>query len=71
MSQESGVRSEAAAHGTKGGRSAGENESEVACRWLGRIDYGEALALQEKIVGEKIASPEAPDELLLLEHDAV
>jgi lipoyl(octanoyl) transferase len=40
-------------------------------RWLGRIGYGEALALQEKIVAEKAESPDAPDELLLLEHDSV
>lgn len=40
-------------------------------RWLGRIGYGEALALQEKIVAQKAESPDAPDELLLLEHDSV
>ena len=37
------------------------------CRWLGRIGFAEALALQERIVAEKIASPERPDELLLLD----
>ncbi len=40
-------------------------------RWLGRIGYGEALALQEKIVAQKAESLDAPDELLLLEHDSV
>ena len=40
-------------------------------RWLGRIAYPEALALQEQIVAGKIADPSAPDELLLLEHEAV
>ena len=40
-------------------------------RWLGRIGYGEALALQEKIVAQKAESLNAPDELLLLEHDSV
>jgi lipoyl(octanoyl) transferase len=40
-------------------------------RWLGRIGYGEALALQEKIVAQKAEEPGVPDELLLLEHDSV
>ena len=44
---------------------------EIRIRWLGRINYSDALALQEKIVAEKIASPERTDELLLLEHDPV
>ena len=40
-------------------------------RWLGRIGYGEALELQEKIVAQKAEDASAPDELLLLEHDPV
>ena len=40
-------------------------------RWLGRVAYQEALALQTAILDRKIAAPDAPDELLLLEHDAV
>ena len=40
-------------------------------RWLGRVPYEEALALQTGILDRKIAAPDAPDELLLLEHDAV
>lgn len=43
----------------------------IASRWLGRVRYEEALALQEKIVAEKIASPDRSDELLLLEHEPV
>lgn len=39
--------------------------------WLGRMDYAAALALQEARVAAKIAGPEAPDELLLLEHEPV
>ncbi|MGB8169209.1 MAG: lipoyl(octanoyl) transferase LipB, partial [Chthoniobacteraceae bacterium] len=35
------------------------------------IGFEEALALQEKIVAEKVAAPEQPDELLLLEHEPV
>ncbi|MEO6740498.1 MAG: lipoyl(octanoyl) transferase LipB [Chthoniobacteraceae bacterium] len=40
-------------------------------RWLGRIGYGAALELQEKIVAQKAEDASAPDELLLLEHDSV
>lgn len=40
-------------------------------RWLGRVPYEEAFALQTKILEQKIAAPDAPDELLLLEHDPV
>lgn len=40
-------------------------------RWLGRVGYAEALALQERLVAEKIASPKRDDELLLIEHDPV
>ena len=40
-------------------------------RWLGRVPYEEALALQTGILERKIAAPDAPDELLLLEHDPV
>jgi len=47
-------------------------------RWLGRISYEEALALQESLVRERIASIENqesklknPDLLLLLEHEPV
>ena len=40
-------------------------------RWLGRIGYGEAFALQEKIVAQKAENLDTPDELLLLEHESV
>jgi lipoyl(octanoyl) transferase len=40
-------------------------------RWLGRVAYVDALRLQEEIVSHKIASANATDELLLLEHDPV
>ena len=40
-------------------------------RWLGRLGFGEALGLQEKIVAEKKADHSLGDELLLLEHDPV
>ncbi len=40
-------------------------------RWLGRISYGDALAMQEKIVAQKADDLDAPDEMLLLEHDSI
>jgi len=50
----------------------------IESRWLGRISYEEALALQESLVRERIASIENqesklknPDLLLLLEHEPV
>jgi len=39
--------------------------------WLGRIEYGEALALQERLVGEKVGAEGVDDDLLLLEHEPV
>jgi lipoyl(octanoyl) transferase len=43
----------------------------VEPRWLGRINYSEALAIQEACVARKICDVHAPDELLLLEHEPV
>jgi len=40
-------------------------------RWLGRVAYEAAFALQEEIVARKIADASAGDELLLLEHEPV
>ncbi len=40
-------------------------------RWLGRIDYSSAYALQEELVAERQAHPELPGILLLLEHEPV
>jgi len=39
-------------------------------RWLGRIDYREAWALQKRLVDARVAD-EIPDTLLLLEHPPV
>lgn len=39
-------------------------------RWLGRIDYAEAYALQKRLVDARAAG-EIDDQLLLLEHPAV
>jgi lipoyl(octanoyl) transferase len=40
-------------------------------RWLGRVSFGDALALQEKLVAEKRVNHSLGDELLLLEHEPV
>ena len=40
-------------------------------RWLGRMDFADALALQEEIVAQKREDPGLEDELLLLEHEPV
>jgi lipoyl(octanoyl) transferase len=40
-------------------------------RWLGRIAFGDALALQEQTVAKKRADQSLGDELLLLEHEPV
>lgn len=42
----------------------------IEARWLGRIEYGEAHALQKRLVDERSAGRIA-DQLLLLEHPAV
>ena len=39
--------------------------------WLGRVAFGDALALQEDFVARKREQPDAPDEILLLEHEPV
>ena len=40
-------------------------------RWLGRIGFAEALALQEELVRQKKENPSTDDQLLLLEHEPV
>jgi lipoyl(octanoyl) transferase len=40
-------------------------------RWLGRIAFADALAMQEEMVAKKRADQSLPDELFLLEHDPV
>jgi len=42
----------------------------LSIRWLGRVDYRQAFALQERLVAERRAAA-IPDQLLLLEHDPV
>ena len=40
-------------------------------RWLGRVGFGDALKLQEELVAHKRENRQAPDHLLMLEHDPV
>jgi lipoyl(octanoyl) transferase len=40
-------------------------------RWLGRMEFKRALALQEEIVLKKREDPSVEDQLLLLEHEPV
>jgi lipoyl(octanoyl) transferase len=39
--------------------------------WLGRMNFADALQLQEKIVAQKRNEPNVADTILLLEHDPV
>ena len=45
--------------------------SRLTARWLGRVSFGDALVLQDKLVAEKRANRSLGDELLLLEHEPV
>jgi lipoyl(octanoyl) transferase len=44
---------------------------DLRIRWLGRLSFDDALALQEQIRARKHEHPENLDEILLLEHDPV
>jgi lipoyl(octanoyl) transferase len=44
---------------------------DLRVRWLGRMNFVEALALQEEIVANKREDHSRADELLLLEHEPV
>jgi lipoyl(octanoyl) transferase len=43
----------------------------LSIRWLGRVAFADALAMQEKLVAEKRADHSLGDDLLLLEHEPV
>jgi lipoyl(octanoyl) transferase len=47
------------------------SDSAFTPRWLGRIVFRDALALQEELVAKKRADQSLGDELLLLEHEPV
>jgi lipoyl(octanoyl) transferase len=44
---------------------------DLQVRWLGRLEFADALVLQEEIVAKKRKDRSLGDELLLLEHEAV
>lgn len=44
---------------------------DLRVRWLGRMEFADALALQEEIVAKKRDDRSLGDELLLLEHEPV
>jgi lipoyl(octanoyl) transferase len=46
-------------------------DSMLTVRWLGRMEFTGALALQEEIVAKKREDRSSADELLLLEHEPV
>ena len=45
--------------------------TDLRVNWLGRVNFADALALQEDFVARKREEPDAPDEILLLEHEPV
>jgi len=45
--------------------------SDIRVRWLGRMNFSEALALQEEVVLKKRNDPSLEDQFLLLEHEPV
>ncbi len=47
------------------------HDSSLNVRWLGRMEFAHALALQEEIVAKKRDERVLKDELLLLEHEPV
>ena len=51
-------------------RAAKGDDTPLRCLRPGRLEYGEGLALQERLVAERRAGA-CPDTLVLLEHDAV
>jgi len=49
----------------------GPTPADLQVRWLGRIGYAEALAVQEELVATKRDDRSRADQVLLLEHDPV
>ncbi len=47
------------------------NSHELSIRWLGRVTFADALALQEELVAKKRVDHSLGDQLLLLEHEPV
>jgi len=49
----------------------GQSAEKLRVRWIGRLNFADALALQEEIVAGKRNDHSLDDEILLLEHDPV
>jgi lipoyl(octanoyl) transferase len=47
------------------------NAAPLCVRWLERVEFAQALALQEEILASKWNDPSMEDQLLLLEHEPV
>jgi lipoyl(octanoyl) transferase len=47
------------------------DDVDLSVRWLGRVAFADALALQEEIVAKKRGDLSSHDEILLLEHEPV
>jgi lipoyl(octanoyl) transferase len=47
------------------------DDVDLAVKWVGRVDFADALAMQEEIVARKRNDRSLGDELLLLEHEPV
>src|ERR1700726_1817938 len=47
------------------------SDVDLGISWVGRINFADALALQEDIVARKREDRDAADEVLLLEHEPV
>lgn len=47
------------------------DDVDLSVRWLGRMEFAGALALQDEIVAAKRANESTADEILLLEHEPV
>ena len=45
--------------------------STLIVRWLGRLNFSDALSMQEQLVAQKRLDHSTTDEILLLEHDPV
>jgi len=52
-------------------RDAASTLPDLSVRWLGRMDFADALALQEDTVATKRNAPSMADQILLLEHEPV
>jgi lipoyl(octanoyl) transferase len=53
------------------GRAPASTFGNLRVRWLGRMNFADALALQEELVARKRENHSVADELLLLEHNPV